>query len=166
MQPVPYKIVPVRDEFLSRARIDSIDDLGQPVTRVLAAGGEPCLDVFRRAEAGDALILASYCPFKKIGPYREYGPVFILAQATANVLPPPALPFYGTRPYLGSIFVLRAYSHEEQIVDALLSTPGESLTHLERLFSDTRTDFVLARFAAYGCYSLRVERAAHPLAAL
>lgn len=163
MQPFPYKIVPVRDDFLARARVGGIDDLGQPVTRVVAAGGEPCRDVFRRAEAGEALILASYCPFQHVGPYREYGPIFVLAQHTDNVLPPAGLPFDDTHPYLGSSFVLRAYSCEEHIVDAVLSTPGEALAHLERLLTDSRTDFVLARYATYGCYSLRIERATDPL---
>ncbi len=42
MQPFPYKIVPVRDDFLVRARNEGIDDLGQPVQRMFATGGEPC----------------------------------------------------------------------------------------------------------------------------
>lgn len=64
MQHIDYKILPVRDDFLARARSEGIDDLGQPVERMFATGGEPCRDSFRRAEAGEALILASYCPFQ------------------------------------------------------------------------------------------------------
>lgn len=158
MQQIDYKILPVRDDFLARARSEGIDDLGQPVERMLATGGEPCRDSFRRAEAGEALILASYCPFQHAGPYREYGPVFILAQGDASVTPPARLPLDGVQPYLGSSFALRAYSRSERIVGAVLSTPREAAEHLQRLFEDSGTDFVLARFAAYGCYALRIER--------
>lgn len=158
MQPFPYKIVRLRDDFVARARSEGIDDLGQPVERIAATGGEPCRDAFRRAEAGEMLILASYCPFQRVGPYREYGPVFILAQADGSVAPPARLPLDGARPYLGASFVLRAYSQDERIVDAVLSTPGEASGHLQRLFADTSTAFVLGRFAAYGCYALRIER--------
>lgn len=158
MQPFPFQIVPVRDDFLTRARSDGIDDLGQPVQRLTATGGEPCRDAFRRAEAGEALILASYCPFQHAGPYREYGPVFILAQGADSVIPPARLPLDGVDPYLGAGFVLRAYSPDERIVDAVLSTPRDAVEHLKRLFADSGTAFVLGRYAAYGCYALRIER--------
>ncbi len=152
------KILPLRDDFLSRARNQGFDDLGQPVERMFATGGEPCRDSFRRAEPGEELILASYCPFQHAGPYREYGPVFILAQGEGSVTPPSSLPLNGAKPYLGASFVLRAYSKSERIVDALLSTPLEAAGHLQRLFEDRGTEFVLARFAAYGCYALRIGR--------
>lgn len=64
MQPFPYQIVPVRDSFLTRARGDGIDDLGQAVERLIANGGEPCRASFRRAKEGEELLLASYCPFQ------------------------------------------------------------------------------------------------------
>ncbi len=158
MHQVPYKIVPIRSDFLFRARLEGIDDLGQPAERLTATGGEPCRDVFRRAVAGERLILASYCPFQHAGPYREYGPVFILEHEDDSAAPPEALPMEGARPYLGPQFVLRAYSSDERIVDALLSTPREAAGHLERLFDDGGTRFVLGRMAAYGCYALRIER--------
>jgi hypothetical protein len=155
-QPIPYRIVPVRDAFLSRARAEGIDDLNQPVERMLAQGGEPCRDVFRRARAGEELILASYCPFTVAGPYREYGPVFILANPDASAVPQ-CLPVDGAAPYLGASFVLRAYSHQERIVDAVITTPQAAARELQRLLANQGTSFVLARFPAYGCYALRIE---------
>ena len=158
-QQATYKIIPVRDDFLARARSAGLDDLGQPVERMPAKGGEPCRDAFRRAVAGEELILASYCPFQSAGPYREYGPVFILAQAGSPNAAPASLPVDGGQPYLGANFVLRAYSDEERIVDALITAPAEAPAELARLFASSATAFVLARFAAYGCYALRLERA-------
>jgi hypothetical protein len=157
-QPIPYRIVAVRDAFLARARRDGLDDLNQPVERMLAQGGEPCRDVLRRARAGEELILASYCPFRVAGPYREYGPVFVLANPQAGATPD-RLPVDGAAPYLGASFVLRAYSYDERIVDAVITTPQEAAPQLLHMLEARSTSFVLARFAAYGCYALRIEHA-------
>lgn len=158
MHNFPYNIIPVREDFLVTARTLGIDDLGQPVEHLTAKGGEPCRDAFRRARPGEALILASYCPFAKAGPYREYGPVFILAQAGPRSAPPAALPVTGEPPYLGASFVLRAYSHDERIVDAVMTPPADAAGHLERLFAAHDPAFILARFPAYGCYALKIIR--------
>jgi hypothetical protein len=98
MYPVPatpIRIVPICSAFLQRARA-GIDDLGQPVERHLAAGGEPLRDALRRAVPGEAILLASHCPFTLAGPYREYGPVFVSADAggmpAMDALPPTSMP--------------------------------------------------------------------------
>src|SRR6266568_231186 len=77
-------IAPIPHLFLNRVRSEGIDDLGQPVKTVLAQGGEPCRDVLRRARPGEELILASFTPFSKPGPYKEYGPIFVLADETGE----------------------------------------------------------------------------------
>lgn len=158
MHTFPFNIVPVRQDFLVKARTLGLDDQGQAVEHLTAKGGEPCRDAFRRARPGEALILASYCPFAHAGPYREYGPVFILAQADALAAPPAILPVAGEQPYLGASFVLRAYSHDERIVDAVITPPADAAGHLERLFANCDPAFVLARFPAYGCYALKIIR--------
>jgi hypothetical protein len=159
MQPLTstaIRIVPIAERFLQRVR-DGLDDLGQPVEHHVAQGGEPLRDCLRRAEPGEAIVLASYCPFTVAGPYKEYGPVFV--SASLGPQPTPAvLPFDGRQPYLGANFVLRAYSQDERIVDARLSSPAAALDDLEDFFARTDVSFVLARFAAYGCYALRIER--------
>jgi hypothetical protein len=154
---IPIRIVPIRSAFLQRAR-DGIDDLGQPVERHLAAGGEPLRDALRRAVPGEAILLASHCPFTLAGPYREYGPVFV--SAAGNGMPAlDALPLDGDVPYLGAGFVLRAYSADERIVDACLSCPQAAAADLDAFFARADVAFVLARFTTYGCYALRLERA-------
>jgi hypothetical protein len=129
------------------------------VERLVAQGGEPCRDVLRRATPGESLILASYCPFSRSGPYREYGPVFVLAEPSAEIVPLDRLPLpTGVETdYLGAQFVLRAYDDHERIVDATLSTPQTCVSDLERLQCHARPAFVLVRFAAYGCYALRLS---------
>jgi hypothetical protein len=151
------RIAAIPSGFLARVRA-GFDDLGQPVEHHVASGGEPLRDCLRRARPGEAILLASYCPFTVAGPYKEYGPVFVSSEAQ----PMPdleRLPLDGEQPYLGANFVLRAYSREERIVDACLSSPAAAADDLARLFARADTAFVLVRFAAYGCYALRIERA-------
>ena len=153
---LPIRIVPLADAFLARVRAGA-DDQGQPVERHVAQGGEPLRDCLRRALPGEAILLASYCPFTVAGPYREYGPVFVSAS------PQPAsrldtLPLDGEQPYLGASFVLRAYSREERIVDATLTTASAAARDLDAFLARGEVALVLARFAAHGCYALRVER--------
>ncbi len=152
-----YTITPIRAQFVERARSKAIDDQGQPVRHLIAEGGEPCRDTLRRAVKGEALILASYCPFDLAGPYREYGAVFI----TATEAPQGAtdLPLIGAPPYLGAAFALRGYSAQEDIVDAVLSAPASAHEQLAALLANDKVAFVLVRFAAYGCYACRIDRA-------
>lgn len=156
-EPAPrFRIVPLAPAFLARVRAGT-DDLGQPVERHVAAGGEPLRDCLRRARPGEAILLASYCPFTLPGPYREYGPVFVSAAAQPQARLD-RLPVAGEPPYLAEAFVLRAYSREERIVGACMSSPGAASSELADFLARPEVDFVLARFPTYGCYALRIER--------
>lgn len=151
-----YRIIPIDSDFVARARAGR-DDQGQLVEHHIAAGGEPLRDQLRRACAGERIILASYCPFDGAGPYREYGPVFV----SAGLPPPPVpdhLPWAGEAPYLGRQFVVRGYSEDERIVNAFVTTPEQGEEDIARLFAQPEIRFVLVRFAAWGCYALRLER--------
>jgi len=154
-------IRPIRNDFLLKVRDASLDDQNQKVVRLIAEGGEPCRDVLRRAVPGEELILASYCPFAIAGPYKEYGPVFVLAAHSTERVDYQSLPLPKGSPtdYLrAQPFVLRAYSKAENIVAAELLEPSSAQTVLNKMFDSSQVEFVLARYAAYGCYSFRVER--------
>ncbi|WP_308364056.1 MULTISPECIES: DUF1203 domain-containing protein [unclassified Microbulbifer] len=163
---MPFIVTPIREEFLSEVRQTGLDDQNQPVRYRVADGGEPCRDVLRRARPGERIVLASYCPFRRPGPYREYGPVFVLAQPEENQnakrhLP---LPSGEAGDYLkaNTPVVLRAYCAEESIVAARLVLPEQIETELVTFFARSETEFVLLRFAAYGCYALRFDRVPGP----
>lgn len=149
-------IAPIPAAFLDRARRDGLDALGQPVRRVVAEGGEPCRDVLRRAEPGEELLLASFSPFTVEGPYREFGPVFILAHPSGEDVRRDALPVEPA--YLRERFVLRAYSPAEEIVGAELVTPADAPDALERFLDRDDVAFVHARFPTYGCFACRIDR--------
>jgi hypothetical protein len=143
--------------FLDRVRNQGIDDLGQPVRRLTATGGEPCRDVLRRATPGEELILASFSPFERVGPFHEYGPVFVLANPPETNTSADALPVENN--YLQEQFVLRAYTADESIRDAVLVNRESAQATLDRFLENPDTAFVHARFPTYGCFALRVDRA-------
>ncbi len=155
-----YTIIPIKSSFLHKVRQLSLDDLDQRVETVTAKGGEPCRDVLRGAIPGEQLLLASYCPFEATGPYREFGPVFVLKNPSNDVIDLSTLPLPQgkTTDFLGQCFVLKAYCDNERIIDATLTTPECAEADLQRLLQQAETHFVIARYAAYGCYSFRVER--------
>ncbi len=155
-----YRIVPLREDFLHKVRNAGIDDQNQPVEVLFAKGGEPCRDVLRGARFNEKLILASYCPFTKSSPYKEYGPVFVLEKSNNEKFEESKLPLPtgSEQDYLGHTFVLKAYNKDERILDAKLTNPDEAELVLKEFFADENVSFVLARYAAYGCYSFRVER--------
>ena len=159
MNTIRARIAPLRPSFLTRVRTEGLDDLGQEVKRLIAEGGEPCRDVLRRAQPGEELILASYSPFSKPGPYREFGPVFVLANEASS----PAddvLAIGSDDDYLRRQFVIRAYSHEEAIVDAAMVSAGEAQQVIEQFFAREDCAFVHARFPTYGCFAARFDRPA------
>lgn len=151
------RIAPLPDSFVRRAREEGIDDQGQPVVRTISAdGGEPCRDVLRRALPGEELILASYSPFAQPGPYREFGPVYLLANPSDEEISRDAFP---ANDYFNSRLVLRAYSHQESIREAAMVTAAEAEEAMLRLLEHPDTAFVHARFPVYGCFALRIDRA-------
>lgn len=155
-----YQIIPIRPEFLDKVRVEGLDDQNQAVEIITASGGEPCRDVFRRAKAGEKLILASYCPFSVSGPYKEYGPIFVLANASNEVTDGLSLFYLSSEQasYLTSPFVLKAYSKHERILDAKLTSIEDAEANLIDYLSIEGVSFVMVRYAAYGCFSFRVER--------
>jgi hypothetical protein len=156
------RISPLPAAFLENVRSQGVDALDQPVERVVAEGGEPCRDVLRRARPGEELLLVSHSPFSVEGPFREFGPIYVLASPSAEPVAldrlPVEPPAAGLAPYLRDHFVLRAYSADERIADAAMVGPGEAGDVMARFFGDPEVAFVHARFPLYGCFACRIER--------
>lgn len=158
MNVIHAQVAPLPPSFLHRVRTEGLDDLGQPVKRLVANGGEPCRDVLRRAREGEALILASHSPFSKPGPYKEFGPIFVLAADANEPVRRDGLTAGGDGDYLRAQFAIRAYSSDEEIVDAALVTAQNAQEVVERFFARGEVAFLHARFPSYGCFALRMDR--------
>ena len=100
---------------------------------------------------------ARYIGVAKSGPYKEFGPVFLLANDTGETIDRHSIPI--PTGYLRDRFVLRAYSREESILDAELLTPDDFDATLEKFLASPDVAFVHARFPVYGCFALRIDRA-------
>ena len=151
-----FKLIEVREDFLMKVRRFGLDDQNQRVEVTEAKGGEPCRDGFRRAQPGEKIILASYCPFSQVNPYKEYGPIFIFAEAQPK--PKFSIDSHGDYFQKGAPVVIRGYSKDQRIVDASLTELDDLRLNVERTFLQEDVLFVLIRFAAFGCYALRIDR--------
>ena len=117
-------IKPLPQDFLTRVRERGLDDQLQPVRRYISTeGGEPCRDVLRRARPGEEVILASFCPYTQAGPYKEFGPVYVLANPSNENVQRNVMPLSNGRPdaFLSERFALRAYDYSESIIDGELA---------------------------------------------
>ena len=152
------RVAAIPSDFLKQVRSEGRDALGQQVKRVIAEGGEPCRDVLRRATKGEELILASFSPFEKPGPYHEYGPIFVLANDSTEDVDRREVPAGDGGNYLQQRFAIRAYSENEEILDAALVEPAEAQETVDRFFARTDTAFLHVRFPSYGCFACRLDR--------
>lgn len=156
------RTIPLPQSFLDRVRHQGLDDQGQPVERFVSTeGGEPCRDVLRRARPGEELILASFSPFAQAGPYREFGPVFVLANPSSDEMPVgTSFPTSGEDPeaYFNDRLVLRAYSRDERIVSSEMVEAAEAPAVARRLLTAPEVAFLHARFPTYGCFACRIEQ--------
>lgn len=158
MNMLTARVAPIPTEFLTQLRATGLDAQGQPAKRVRALGGEPCRDVLRRASAGEELLLASFSPFEKSGPYKEFGPVFVLANDSGEAVDRDALEIGSEQNYLRSQFAIRAYSGAEEIVAAALVDAAKAQTVVEEFFARPDTAFLHVRFPTYGCFACRLDR--------
>ncbi|OAI43408.1 hypothetical protein AYO41_01970 [Verrucomicrobia bacterium SCGC AG-212-E04] len=149
-------IRPLPAGFLRRVRETGLDDQDQPVRRLIATGGEPCRDVLRRARPGEAIILASYCPFASPSPFREYGAVYVLANPSAEPVPSDGFP--AASDYFEASLVLRAYDQIHDISAAVLTSRWSAPKKIEDFLSRPDVRFVDARFPTFGCFACRFER--------
>jgi hypothetical protein len=152
------RVAAIPSDFLNQIRSEGRDALGQQVKRVVAEGGEPCRDVLRRATKGEELILASFSPFEKPGPYHEYGPIFVLLNDSAEDVDRGTVPAGNDGNYLEQRFAIRAYSENEEILDAALVEPDDAQETVDRFFARTDTAFLHVRFPSYGCFACRLDR--------
>ena len=151
-----FCVLPVETQLASRLRAQTTDDFGNPTRRSQAADrGAPCRHCLHDAAPGDELILTGHSPFDQRGPYKEVGPIFLHAAGCPAYASPTVIPPVVRR----RLVTIRAYDESQSIVDADVVDGADAESLIERLFADTRTRYLHARTARFGCFLCRIERA-------
>ena len=149
-----FRIVPLPLSLVSEARRTLTDCAGHALRpHIETAGGNPCRFTLRLTRPGEEVILMSCSPFRTEQPYRETGPVFILAQGDTGYTDIHRFPS-GINPLTR---VFRCYDAAERIIDARVGT-AEPEQLIAELFAKPRVDCIHVRSLTYGCYTFRIER--------
>ena len=119
------------------------------------ASSYPCRVSLTHALPGEELILMSYQHQPGNSPYRAAGPIFARKSALnafdeVNIVPEPV------RVRLLSV---RAYDHDDMIVEAEVIEGKEIESLIERYFERLDVAYLHIHYARRGCYACRVDRA-------
>lgn len=129
---------------------------GLGARRVIADAdrGFPCRIRLADAAAGERLILLNHVSHDVPGPFRTAYAIYVGEQAVRTARHVGALPqSLDERP-----LSLRAFDGDGMIFTAVLAAPGDADGAIRLLFADTRVAYIMAHFAAYGCFAARIER--------
>jgi hypothetical protein len=146
-------VVAIPTEVAQAARDLRTDAFGHAlaVTTTIA----PCRHCLRIPSQPEEMILLSYQVLPDTGPYAEVGPIFLHAYPCERYADVGTFPQdFAARP-----LILRAYNHDGEIADALVSAPGnaerDSLTFLE----NPSIAEVHVRHVSYTCFDFKVVNA-------
>jgi Protein of unknown function (DUF1203) len=142
-------------EALDAVRSIGVDASGNPIERLITAGGEPLRCCLRNAEAGEQAILFGYEPPIPASPYREIGAVFAHAQPCDG---PASIDAYPTS-WRGKAQVLRAYDRRGWIHSSTRVHDGTNPEAvIAEMLADPDVAQIHSRNVAWGCYMFSVSR--------
>jgi hypothetical protein len=152
-----YRISPLdRAHFAPLFAMDDEELAQHAAIRVVADAdrGYPCRIALDDARSGDRLILMNYAspPFR--GPYATRYAIYV---GEASREPEPFIdrlpPCFNHR-----ALSLRAFGSDELVVTARLAEPGNTDSAIGDLLADDRVVYIMAHYAAYGCFAARIDR--------
>ncbi|HWX12826.1 MAG TPA: DUF1203 domain-containing protein [Trinickia sp.] len=151
-----FKIIAMPTEAASRVRSAMHDDFGNALSPLISDGSGPCRHCLRYADSGERLLLFSYKPFAKPGPYQEVGPVFVHADGCERFASEGGFPAdFNQRP-----LVLRPYDAADNVQDSqVFAEAGGAERAARALLENPDVAYVHARSRTRGCYMFRIERA-------
>jgi len=116
--------------------------------------GYPCRQCLRDAEIGEELILVSHDPFTGGSPYRSASPIFL------HKVPcePPADLHEVTSQLTIRRLSVRAFDHDEMMLDAAVIQGEDLVDSIAELFSDQAVERIHVHNAERGCWAVSVAR--------
>jgi hypothetical protein len=151
------RYVPIPETIALEARLTRKDRFGHDLC--VTSTQAPCRVCLRISRGPERLILLSYQPLPDSGPYAEIGPIFVHAD--------PCEPYddFETFPpdFAERRLVLRAYSREGRIVDALVADAGTASQLATAWLSDDGVAEVHVRHESYTCYAFKIVRCVEPM---
>lgn len=157
-----FSIVALTTEYSERIRQSTHDDFGHLLENRTASamGYGPCRCCLRQTQPGENRLLFSYAPVGSDNAYNEIGPVFIHAE---NCQPYTNIHTFPPEVKAGRLpipLVLRAYSTEKRMIDAIPVEDNQTVELLlEKLFDNPLVAFVHVRNAEVQCFICAVNRA-------
>jgi len=153
------KIIAIPTAETTRVRSTMQDGFGNSLSPLISDGSGPCRHCLRYADGGERLLLLSYKPFAKPGPYQEVGPVFVHADGCDRY------PSDGGFPtdFIQRPLVLRPYDADDNIQDSqVFADAGSAERTAQALLDNPSVAYVHARSRTRGCFMFRIERAGEP----
>jgi hypothetical protein len=155
---IALKILAIPTADATRVRSAMHDDYGNALAPLISDGSGPCRHCLRYAKSGERLLLLSYRPFAKPGPYQEVGPVFVHADGCERHATDGFPAEFVERP-----LVLRPYDADDNIQDSqVFADAGSAERAAQALLENPKVAYVHARSRTRGCYMFRIERASGP----
>jgi hypothetical protein len=152
---INFRIEAIETAAVARAHARLAE--GDPTVELVVADepdSYPCRHCLEDARPGERLLLFSHSPFDKIGPYKEVGAVYAHERRCARASSPQVPEQLRRR-----LLALRGYSADQRILAADV-VPGSAMEPLLcELLRKPEVAYVHARFAKFGCFACRIERA-------
>lgn len=150
--PVILQFVPIPQGVADRARRTMEDDFGH--TLQIRSEQAPCRSCLRIPTSPEDLILLSYQPLPDRNPYAEIGPIFVHARDCNPYVNLDTLP----EDFASRELVLRAYTNDGEISDAVVAAPGQAPALAACFLSDPNVNEVHVRHTSYTCYDFKIVR--------
>ena len=133
---------------------DELASVGAQRVVADADRGFACRIRLADAGLGESLILINHLSHDVRGLFRTPYAIYVAERAVAPARYVDALPEGLTTRPLSS----RAFDRDRMIVTATLTIAGMGDAAIRLLFANARVAYIMAHFAAYGCFAARVER--------
>jgi hypothetical protein len=155
----PIRIVAIPTEVAESVRSTMLaPGYGFPVHVEVGTDAAPCRHCLRTIEPGQARrILFTYDRFSGVESLPQPGPVYVHSEACPRYEEDGGIP----EELRGSPRTLEGYARGRLLVAQEYVANGEFEPAVERLFAHPEIDYLQVHSTTAGCFTFRIERAAH-----